>query len=283
MNQAEEANAEEREIWPHPLPFMGQAVTDLGFELPKPFGISLTYNTMQHDLLLDNLEVGFRAANQPPSGTQPVSTVDFNDVEDDNKTALLRFDAWILPFFNVFALVGKLEGTTELTIDLDLRDFGIDRPISRRDRADYEGETYGIGFNLAGAYKNMFGVLNVTYNHSDVDIAPGSKIISLNVSPRIGLNSTVGDWGKLATYIGLTYLSYDMDIADSISVTNPAFLPIIGSPTMVIDYSIEASEKRNWNALIGANWDITRSWSLQAELQGGGLREQFVSSLTYRF
>ena len=28
-------------IWDHPLPFFGQAVTELGFELPLPFGISL--------------------------------------------------------------------------------------------------------------------------------------------------------------------------------------------------------------------------------------------------
>ena len=65
--------------------------------------------------------------------------------------------------------------------------------------------------------------------------------------------------------------------------TNPLLTPIIGSDTLLIDYTIEAKEKRNWNGVVGFNWDITKSWSVTGELHGGGLRQQTLVSATYRF
>lgn len=286
--QSEDAAGEKR-VWQHPLPFMAQDVIDLGFDLPKPFGLSLTYNTMQHDLALDNLKVDIRRGTDFPGQPQPVKAARFDDVRDDNQSTLLRFDAWLLPFLNLFAIAGSIEGRTDLGLTVDLnRQFplscsGTCPVINSNGSASYKGTTYGLGFNLAAGYKNMFGVLNATYNRSDVDIAPGAKITSLNISPRIGLNSTVGQWGNLATYVGLTYLSYQLDIEDQITIQSVALVPVIGSDRIIIDYSIEANEQRNWNALVGANWDVSPSWSVQAELHGGGLRQQFISSVTYRF
>ena len=42
-------------IWDHPLPFFGQAVTELGFELPLPFGVSIVPATFEQDLTLRDL------------------------------------------------------------------------------------------------------------------------------------------------------------------------------------------------------------------------------------
>jgi hypothetical protein len=283
VNATATSTANAPKVWPHSLPFLGQAATERGYVLPRPFGLSLTYNSLQHELGLDNLQVDARAANQPPGEKQSVEAVAFDDVQDDNQSVMLRFDAWLLPFLNLFVMAGKIEGSTSLDLQLDLSEIGIQQTLSTSGEVDYAGETYSLGMNLAGGYKNLFGMLNITYSLSDVDIAPGTKITSLNVSPRIGLTTDAGSWGNVATYIGLTYLSYNMELEDSISIVNPLFRPIIGSNTLVIDYSIEAEEKRNWNGLIGANWDMSRSWSAQAELHGGGLRQQFIGSVTYRF
>ena len=45
-------------IWDHPLPFFGQAVTELGFELPLPFGVSIVPATFEQDLTLKDLNLG---------------------------------------------------------------------------------------------------------------------------------------------------------------------------------------------------------------------------------
>ena len=44
-------------IWDHPLPFFGQAVTELGFELPLPFGISIVPATFEQDLTLRRSQI----------------------------------------------------------------------------------------------------------------------------------------------------------------------------------------------------------------------------------
>ena len=45
-------------VWDHPLPFFGQEVTELGFELPLPFGISIVPATFEQDLILRDLNLG---------------------------------------------------------------------------------------------------------------------------------------------------------------------------------------------------------------------------------
>ena len=53
-------------IWNHPLPFFGQAVTDLGFELPLPFGISVIPATFEQDLTLRDLSLGLQGEADRP-------------------------------------------------------------------------------------------------------------------------------------------------------------------------------------------------------------------------
>lgn len=250
--ESEIAEKKDKRVWPHRLPIWGQQVIDLGYDLPKPFGISLTYERMQHDLMLDNLTVGVRANSEAPVLPLDIPADAFANVEDDNQSVLLRFDAFIFPFLNIYALAGQIEGTTRIPLDDELEslmtelcqgDCGI---LSPSGDADYSGETYGIGIILAGGYKNMFGVFNAAFNRSDIDLAPGANIISLNLSLRAGINSAVGDWGKLATYTGVTYLTYDVEIRDKL---------VLGAsdesgPSLVIDYALDAKEKRDWNSTL---------------------------------
>ena len=47
-------------IWDHPLPLFGQAITELGFELPLPFGVSFVPATFEQDLTLRDLYLGLQ-------------------------------------------------------------------------------------------------------------------------------------------------------------------------------------------------------------------------------
>ena len=42
-------------------------------------------------------------------------------------------------------------------------------------------------------------------------------------------------------------------------------------------------KKDRWNYLLGFNWEASKAWSIQAEAGFGGLRSNFIGSLTYRW
>ena len=61
-------------IWDHPLPFFGQAVTELGFELPLPFGVSIVPATFEQDLTLRDLKLGLQG-----EADRPIEAVNFQN------------------------------------------------------------------------------------------------------------------------------------------------------------------------------------------------------------
>ena len=77
-------------IWDHPLPFFGQAVTDLGFELPLPFGISVIPATFEQDLTLRDLSLGLQG-----EADRPIDAVEFRNPSVRNSALQVKFDAWL--------------------------------------------------------------------------------------------------------------------------------------------------------------------------------------------
>ena len=58
----------------------------------------------------------------------------------------LRIDYWVLPFLNVFGLVGKIDSNTSV----DLGGFDLGLPIQLDDlQVDSKGTVYGLGLVLA--------------------------------------------------------------------------------------------------------------------------------------
>lgn len=50
-----------------------------------------------------------------------------------------------------------------------------------------------------------------------------------------------------------------------------------------IDFKLRQRNKDQWNYLVGANWDVSGSWSVMVEAGVGGSRENFIAGLTYRW
>ena len=65
-------NAGERVIWPYRLPFLGQKVIDLGFDLPNPYGVAIIPAGIRQDLVLEDLAIGVNG----PADTE-IDFVDF--------------------------------------------------------------------------------------------------------------------------------------------------------------------------------------------------------------
>jgi hypothetical protein len=236
--------------------------------------------------VLTDLEVGFNGG-----GKTPVAAVSFDNAEAHNETIQIKVDAWLFPFMNVYAVVGAIDGDAplEFTIDGDtaLDAQGIDcstpppdplclvlagRSITVPVEAKYHGNNIGIGTVLAGGWDDYFVALPFTYVYSDINIIE-SRVETLNFSPRIGKLFDLHDKGKVSVFLGATYLDAELDLTGSLPLPNGG----------TVDYKITQRNKDRWNALAGANWDISKHWSWNFELGFAGSRENLITALTRRY
>ena len=280
--------------WDRPLPFMAQKVIDLGYDLPKPFGISIIPVVMRQDMNLDNLAISLT-----DGPLQDIDIVDFDGTSVESNTLQFKLDAWLFPFMNVFASFGLLDGSANVPVvvqGVDLMNYvglgarcdgGLlepnlcQRTLVAEFKPEYKGESYTVGFTLATGWKKMFVALPVSHTWTNLD--DGKEAEAFNVSPRIGVNSDIGSWGIMSTFIGATYLDSTNQVTGAFTFdTSDSGVPELGD-TVTVDYEVDQSNKDKWNYLIGFNWNISRRWSAQAEAGFGGSRSNFISSFTYRY
>ena len=279
----------EERVWNRSLPFKAQKVVDLGYDLPKPYGLKILYTDIGQDQNLDNLRVGFSGSEK-----EPFEFVAFENARSESETWQLVGDLWLLPFLNLFGYVGDLGGSAPMNVILDgngmldqlgvdcsrpgnpalcglLQDREFDLPID----ASFSGTNYGVGFNLAGGWKGFFFTLPVSWAWVDMDTTSVDGGAVLSVSPRAGRIVKLGSHGNLAPYLGAGYLDSDLTATGSL---------LIPDTEITIDYIVDQSNKDKWAGVLGANWDINAEFSLQLEYNGfWGSRESIIASLGWRF
>ena len=273
-------------VWNHPLPFFGQEVIDLGFELPLPFGVSVIPASFEQDLTLSDLRIGSGGV-----ATRPIESLNFDNPSVKNTALQLKFDAWLFPFMNVFATVGQVDGRATVPLSLlgqDLLPDRCDRPIatpafcdqvfSATAKPDYDGTNWSIGTTLAMGWDRFFFVLPMVYAVSDIDIL-NTDVDAINISPRFGINADLGRYGDIAIFAGATYLKAEVEVAGDVVFDNP------GDPgkDLTLSYRLVEENKDPWNAAIGTNWQLNQRWGLLLEVGLGGTSDDVIVGLTYRF
>jgi hypothetical protein len=278
-------------VWDHKLPFLAQKVIDLGYDLPLPYGIGLTYAKVDQDQLIDNLRVGINGREK-----EPFEFVTFTNASSVSDSGQLKLDAWLFPFMNVYALFGKVDGTAPVDIDLDgngmldhlditcgglppnpnplcplLQDKTFTLPTIN---ADFSGETYGIGTVLAGGWNNWFVTIPFNFTYVDMD-GKETEGLAYTVTPRFGRVLNLDSKGNLALFAGGNYLKTELTVEGQVSTPDGL---------IVIDYTIDQSNEDRWNLLLGYNWDFNKRWSWMLEYNGFiGSREAFITSIVRRF
>ena len=282
-------------IYDRALPFLAQQVLDLGFELPHPYGAQLVGYWQEQDLILDNLSISI---NNGP--VKEIDFVDFGTPSVENVAAQAKLDAWVFPFMNVYATIGKFEGDGTIPLAIkgsDLLDFlglgglcngGILEPelcgrtLTAVAQPEYNGRNIVLGTILAMGWSRYFVTLPISYAWTEVNIL-NETVTAVNISPRIGILHDTEDKGTLAFYLGMTYLKADVDVSGSVVFdTADSGVPGIGDE-IEIDYVIRQRNKDRWNYLAGFNWEASKAWSFQAELGFGGSRSNAIASVTYRW
>jgi hypothetical protein len=244
------------------LPF-GKSMAD-GRELPLPLGATLTYYYQRQDYDLEKLTL----RNLPIQVATTGIAVE-NRLDEVN----LQIDAWLLPWLDVFGILGKLQATT--TVD-GVALMGQDIAVPDY---DYNGLVYGGGATLAGGLGNWFGSLTGIYTNTNLS-GDASSVKSWVVTPKVGYS-----FSRVRFWAGAMYQkaeekhtgTFTMMLPTNLANPNPAEVA-----SQTVSYEVEMHEKNPWNFLLGAETGFGPHWRLSVEGGMGGHRSQVQISLTAR-
>ncbi len=107
----EQTETQNTERWSSFLSLMGDEARKRGYELPLPFGVGINFLLLKRNIEVTDVEAGLNSDPQPV----PV------DLALDTKTFVsnmtLRFDTWLLPFFNLYAMAGYTQSESRGNVD----------------------------------------------------------------------------------------------------------------------------------------------------------------------
>ena len=247
------------------FPLLGQAARKQGFDLPKPFGISMV--TMLQNTTLHM--TGFELDGEDVSG---IIGGDNAKVESTAGAMLIRTDMWLLPFLNVGVIVGKTLSSNDISLQWfpDGGLGGIIKPGERFTLKDNQAESfvYGGGATIAGGIGDFFATIDLQYVTAYTKAAD-AELSMFILSPIVGYN--FADYGA-RILIGAQYQDQKEQIVAKL--TNDAG----DSRTAIVGLR---SEK--WAGLIGIDKSFDRHWSGSLMYTQGEDRSNLNLVVGYRF
>ena len=273
------------------LPLSGQADPLFGKEmagdrnLPRAFGIGIDYFNMSQPYQIDSLNVCevdpcFSAigAFLPPLG--PSSGI---LVENEAENVDIKLDLWLLPFLNVFAVYGQIDGKT--TVDLSNVDLsGSPFPFLPQQLEtipiNYDGDVYGGGLVLAVGGDKWFASLTATFTDTSLSGDFTSSVQATTIQPRIGVRASE----TTEVWIGGYFIDAEESHTDTILLDLGFLLPPTLPPGTLIpvDFAVNLSQQEDFNFSLGIHSMFTEHWEATVEV-GGGDRNTVLANMTYRF
>ncbi len=292
---------EHEERWSDFLPFLGKEAREQGYVLPLPFGVSLIGLVQEQPFSVDKIGLSLNGTEYDEINQVVDDSINARDLTVSDQTFNLRFDAWILPFWNVYGLAGRTEGTAELVLDVQTNipspspgntlfcdvlglpsdNVGGNIPIidppqyecvlnypNLPVKLDFHGDLLGYGTTIAGGYGDFFGMFDVNYSEADINISR-DKSKQTVYSGRIGWSGKMGYWNGQMWVGGMK-----QDIEQTLNII---------LPDVPIEVVIDQSASSPYNYLVGGSWNISQHW--QVILESSFLfsdRQQFMAQLSYR-
>jgi len=234
------------------LPFLKGIVGDR--ELPRPVGLNVDYYKMTQGYAIDDLSFDLGVPIEFPD-------VSLIGVKNEIDYVDIKGDVWLLPFLNVFGVLGDLHGKT----DVNLGGLGI--PLLGEVSISYDGLVYGGGMVLAGGGDRWFATVAATFTKSELKGDFDSSVESVAIQPRIGFSG-----GRVQYWVGGFSLSADESHAGNID------LPVLGA----VEFAVDLSEEEKWNTTVGFRARLGDR--IDVIMEGAfGDRDHILASLGYRF
>ena len=190
----------------------------------------------------------------------------------------------MLPFLNVFAGLGTVDGTVPLDVVVDVNETGLCPPIvtCRTVRASFDAgvDTNTATLGVTGAYG--WGNWFVSGTASYTDSFGGNTedaVRSTSVSSRVGRRWAFGPGHIASPFVGVSYLDIDQ-IVEGTTRLRDAFPD---GDDLEVRYRAKISNEDKWAAVIGLNLGFIQGFAVSGEYNYSENSDRFVISSTYRF
>jgi len=292
------------------LPIWGDEARARGYDLPLPFGVSVSHMNIRQNINVDSINfngLGWDTYSLPSS----LFDIKVDKTRQKSKTDTLKLDMWLLPFMNVYGIVGHTKGSSLSKVSVNSHpskypigsmDWIIAQAVKGMNengklqdldfKLKFKGTTYGAGTTLVGGYEDWFAMVDMNYTQTRFDILDGS-IDAFTLSPRVGYRFTIPAIdalhmapSKLNVWVGSMYQDVQQEFKGSLSDLNMpgdlAGLMNIADPDSKGRFDVKQHLQSPWNVLVGAQYEITRNFNVLTEI-GFAERNSFFVSGEYRF
>lgn len=246
---------------------MVEKAEEQGIEFPKPYGVAASIYYQNQKMEIEKISVGQIVIED---NTSLVNIKD-SRITNTTLTTQARGDVWILPFMNVYGMVGKVTTFNDIRLKFNLDIPAIPgltegdfRTLERNELANVNGTVLAYGTVLAGGYGKLFVNVNLTWATTNLKEVNSSQRAFVAL-PMIGMQTKLANF-----FVGGMY--------QNIGNTNKG--SFISASGEITQYNLEFVSNR-WNFNLGFNKSIG-NWSFNL-IQGLGNRTNGVIELGYRF
>ena len=247
-----------------------------GQELPLPLGISANVFFLEQDLEAQSIAIDIPPLPLPTGPLQlpPGLPAQTAKLESRATSTTAKLDAWVLPFLNVYAVAGYVDGeTTASGFSVGGLPPEVASLLPNSFTLSYSGPVYGGGVTLAAGFDNYFASVDANYTESDLDIGD-STIEAFIITPRIGVTGSLGGLNG-SLYVGAMYQDVDEQQNGTVN------FPIMGQ-SVPVGYDVTSEAEEQWNYLVGVNLKTGESWNYGIEAGFSG-RTHVLATINYRF
>ena len=220
---------------------------------PQRTGLTVVGYSQEQNYALDNFTIDLPIEVDP--------TLLLSEIENEVSQWGTKADFWILPFLNVHAMVGVVDGQTGVA----LTPAAIELIGTDQITVNYDGTVYAGGTTLA--YGQDWWFLSVTgiYAYTDVK-GEIESIPSWMIMPKFGVRREA-----VEVWCGATY--------QRVAERQSGVFDLDG---LVLNYDIELEAKEGWNTQLGFRYRFSDNVLLTLEA-GFGNRESLTGHLEWRF
>ena len=295
------------------FPILGQGAYKKGFDIPYPAGIMGNYMWLKQNIVIDNLQLGLKNDERDIPLTD-VNFIQFGDNVNTSYSLNVRPDLWILPFLNVYGILGYGESNTEVNIVAPIEFLSI---------VDQSLNTAGFGVMGAGGIGPIWfsvdanwtwskpalldspvlvNVLGLRMGHTfkfknkpERNIALWAGAMSMKMSSETSGEIKLIDalppdvWERKDEIVDNYYDWYDNEATiPQKKVADQILTPIVekideADGESIIRYGMDKQVEQQWNGTIGAQFQLNKRWMLRSEVGFMGNRKSILASLNYRF
>ena len=195
------------------LPIWGAKTHALGFDLPKPAGLSLNYLWQKSDILISDVNIGFNGG--------PLHNIDelvrFNSTTSETYGLNIRPDVWVFPFLNVYGIFARATSITGVDVSVFIpRINGAEELFSIQTNPTFETMSMGFGLTPTVGFFGGWIALDMNMTWTDVD-ALDKPVFAFVFDPRIGKSFNFKKKeSNLAVWVGGFRLHINRDTGGSL-------------------------------------------------------------------